>query len=221
MKSPILEEITILKDICSTAKENKDVSSKMDCYYSYTKILTEVYTCYVDLINEYNVLKDVNKFIKDEVKECFNQYKNSFMSLLESLNNDNANNQAFLALKSLNNNFERILNLAWGTYIANKIGGTYKTLNLFRDFIAREEYNDISRNYSNILSSSPNKKTLQDIVEFLAVGDRIIASMNADEDIIKFIVKVSSGVATLNDVSDKVLKWFKEHNYTNKIKITM
>ena len=45
--------------------------------------------------------------------------------------------------------------------------------------------------------------------------------MNADDDVIRFISKVSSNQATFADLNEKIMSWIKEHNFTNKIKITM
>lgn len=221
MKSPIIEQIEAVKEVCSTAKQSKDINEKIGNYKNYLDILKEAHQKFLELISQYDVLKSIDEDIKNETKECFQQYKTGFTSLVDNIRNDSAYNQHFFALKGLNTNFERIIMQNWKNFVQSKIWNVFRTLQVFQDFIGFTKFKQIQNEFDMLNSSFPSEKNLKFINEFVSMGDEIIQGMNADDEIISFISKVSSNRATLNDLSEKIIKWFKDHNYTDKIKITM
>ena len=221
MKSPIIEQIEAVKEVCSTAKQSKDINEKIGNYKNYLDILKEAHQKFLELISQYDVLKSIDEDIKNETKECFQQYKTGFTSLVDNIRNDSAYNQHFFALKGLNTNFERIIMQNWKNFVQSKIWNVFRTLQVFQDFIGFTKFKQIQNEFEMLNSSFPSEKNLKFINEFVSMGDEIIQGMNADDEIISFISKVSSNRATLNDLSEKIIKWFKDHNYTDKIKITM
>ena len=222
MDIPILSEIKKVKDVCSVAKKAQDLNEDIRNYKNYSEIVNEVNTTFTQLFNSYNVLKNIVKIKSDSMEKCFNDYKNSFEDLDINIRNNKVSNTNFIALKGLNSNFENNILQIWEKYVSERLTSTYKTLVVFQDFMDITHFRTLENTYSLIVGNSyPSENTLRKINEFEKTAKDFILSMNADDDVIHFISKVSANQATFADLNEKIVAWIKEHNFTNKIKITM
>ena len=221
MKSPILEEIEKVKSICSVAKKAQNLNDDLRLYKGYIDIVNEVTQKFTTLIGQYDVIKIILKAEDERLKACFEGYREGFKSIELNIRNDKVSNTSFIALKGLNTNFENVNNQIWTKYVNERLESSYKTLVVFQDFIGFSKFREIDNVYSTIKNSKPSEYILNIMSKFENQASEIIKGMNADDEIISFITKVSSNQATISDLNEKILTWIKQNNYTSKIKITM
>lgn len=223
MATPIVEEIRKVKEICTIAKESKDVDEKVEIYKSFQEMLNKEYNRFETLINQYRILKSVRNKVKDDsnLKDCFLNFRDSFSLLVDSIRNNESNNQQFIALKGLNSTFESLITQNWNKFVKDKIESKYKTLEVCQEFIGNELFTELKRYHDTLLISHPSQTSIKDIEHFVNKATEIISGMDADEEILTFISKVSNRRAYLSDLTDNVMKWIKEHKFDSKIKIVM
>ena len=90
-----------------------------------------------------------------------------------------------------------------------------------QEFIGKELFTELRRYHDTLFISHPSQSSIKEIEHFENRATDIISSMDADEEILMFISKVSNRRACLTDLTDNVMKWIKEHKFDSKIKIVM
>ena len=120
---------------------------------------------------------------------------------------------------------QRILNVVikkiieeWEIHFQQITTATIKTLSVI-SAIDKDKVTKCKENIDNAEQWKNDKIVLEELSNALDEANKLIQSLNLDEKIVSFLTKMNSGKATIADLDEVVVKWFKDENLETRIKL--
>lgn len=117
---------------------------------------------------------------------------------------------------------ERKLRNEWSQYVSEISHGTIKTLNSIQ--VLYDDPEKIKRVVTKIegfKESLPfNTEKITELENALGDAQKIVAQLDAEEEVQRFLELVTQGRATLSDVTPKIMAWVNKHNFSDKLKLS-
>lgn len=110
----------------------------------------------------------------------------------------------------------------WGQFYPTLAGAICNTLRI----IQKIDPPEINKLLHDIQEAAEWQNNDLDLVrlgklsEALMESKSFIARLALDQEVTRFLTKVSSGTASLSDLTDRILEWIKKENLTERIKIS-
>ncbi|MFU7514624.1 hypothetical protein [Clostridium sp. HCS.1] len=148
-----------------------------------------------------------------------------FSKLLEetkvNIINYNINDRESAFLNSALDGVESELKNEWQKHYNIKIGNIIHTMSNVKPFFSDEsEIETIINNLKAFEKKWPiNRENYNKFEELINLSKVKINSLELNEDINRFILKITNNSATIADLTPNILKWIKDNRYESKIKL--
>ena len=160
-------------------------------------------------VGELAVSNDVLLFNIEKVKEGINDFRNS--ELIKSY------------INQINIEVERIENLSldrWKKYYYENYDGILGTLNVLKNVLGDNEIKTIAFNINKFNRKWPVfSRDIEELENFKILGIEKIKQLNMDKQVEDFLIKITSGMATLLDVNNSILVWLDDNNARESINL--
>lgn len=221
--APIVEQIKELRLKLKAAKTSDDTAQQLREYRNFESSLVDTRRVFNLTFEEYEALIVFEGAVrKSDYSSIFDEFTQRFDDIIDGADKGkSADSRTIFALTSLNNRFKEAVAASWQSYLKKRIESVYNTFLMFKDFVG--EFEAVKRVRDQIFSSRPSTPSIGDNIEKLikACNVRIEQAGGSDDDIKAFIKKVGDGLATVDDLSSKILEWLKDKKFSRKIKIQM
>lgn len=117
------------------------------------------------------------------------------------------------------NTLQGIMKKEWVKQYADFTGPAVSTLEAIKE-IDPDRVNDCLEKIKPAKMWELDVKKFEKMSEGLKDADRLIIDLALDDEIIAFLQNTNSGKATLQDLNGKVLKWIRDENLEQKIRIS-
>lgn len=196
-------------------ENQKDREIKLNKYKNLISSLQKEKKRLDNLIEiKYVLGKEIENITLNIVSKNLREIKNSVI-------NDNINEREGTFLRSALDSVESQLKSEWKKHYEHKTRGVIQTLTNIRPFFNDErEIEMIINNLKGFESKWPiNRKSYDRFEELINIGKNKINELELTDDIRRFISRITSNNATIEDLNPNILKWIKDNKYENKIKL--
>ena len=209
------------KDLMKEVDELQKKKNEYDDYKQFWKLLKERKDEILDFIEVYKLLRrlDVNKFNLKDIDELIKTNK----KIIFELENDSIPDKYDLfTLEDKINNYKKQLKRLWEEYVNEKTSEIINTLkNIKMLFSNPREIKKLIKKTDELKNKWPLKETdLNKLEEISKEGNKIINSLNVNNEIQNFLNLVSNGDAQISDLSPQIIEWLENNNFDDKLKIT-
>ena len=157
----------------------------------------------------------LNFIISDSTKE---QIKELLLKSQEVIKSGFAEKDLLTIAQRILNVVFRIIKEEWEIHFKQITTATIKTLTVI-SAIDKDKVTKCKENIDNAEQWKNEKNVLEGLSNALEEAKKLIQSLNLDEKIVSFLTKMNSGKATIADLDDVVLKWFKDEKLETRIKL--
>ena len=125
------------------------------------------------------------------------------------------------ALNSTFNTCQLAAEQVWKASASDKADGVYSSLNSLKELLPnRSKTEELLRRIANNKNALPKScKAVHDFLSDVESAQKLVNSLQLDNEIELFIVKVLTKQATISDLNDHVLNWIKANHLSDKLKI--
>ena len=204
----------IVKKIDDFEKQ-KDREIKLNKYKNLISSLQKEKKRLDNLIEiKYVLGKEIENIALNIVSKNLREIKNSII-------NDNINEREGAFLRSALDSVESQLKSEWKKHYEDKTRGIIQTLTNIRPFFNDErEIEMIINNLKGFESKLPiNRQSYDRFEELINIAKNKINELELTDDIRRFISRITSNNATIEDLTPNILKWINDNKYENKIKL--
>lgn len=152
----------------------------------------------------------------DEIKKCIPLVKRHII-------NQNTETNKFNELDKLVEKLSLQLQNDWNVFYSNRAQDLLQSLRVIKPLLPDPETAEIVEKAVSDFGSkwTMSANDLQNFLMAVQRGEQLIGLMTfTDEDIGKFLMLISSGNATINDLTDKVMEWIENNKLKHRIAIT-
>lgn len=204
----------IVKKIDDFEKQ-KDREIKLNKYKNLISSLQKEKKRLDNLIEiKYVLGKEIENIALNIVSKNLREIKNSII-------NDNINEREGAFLRSALDSVESQLKSEWKKHYEYKTRGIIQTLTNIKPFFNDErEIEMIINNLKGFESKWPiNRQSYDRFEELINIAKNKINELELTDDIRRFISRITSNNATIEDLTPNILKWINDNKYENKIKL--
>lgn len=196
-------------------ENQKDREIKLNKYKNLISSLQKEKKRLDNLIEiKYVLGKEIENIALNIVSKNLKEIKNSII-------NDNINEREGAFLRSALDSVESQLKSEWKKHYEDKTRGIIQTLTNIRPFFNDErEIEMIINNLKGFENKWPiNRQNYDRFEELINIAKNKINELELTDDIRRFISRITSNNATIEDLTPNILKWIKDNKYENKIKL--
>lgn len=196
-------------------ENQKDREIKLNKYKNLISSLQKEKKRLDNLIEiKYVLGKEIENIALNIVSKNLREIKNSII-------NDNINEREGAFLRSALDSVESQLKSEWKKHYEYKTRGIIQTLTNIKPFFNDErEIEMIINNLKGFENKWPiNRQNYDRFEELINISKNKINELELTDDIRRFISRITSNNATIEDLTPNILKWIKDNKYENKIKL--
>lgn len=180
------------------------VSSTMKHLLGYAEMLKQY-----GIISEEPLAQDMRSVFLDSLNTCG-----------QAIYNNELKKETVQVLYTCCNTFNEQLASIWKNSGAKYAEGTKGHLSLISSLTDDPKRSKALVDSINATLAAPlNEDNIRKLVTDVAAANKIILGFSISPDVELFLKKVSSGRATMEDLTPEVTKWLGEHRLMNRLKI--